>query len=112
MYDVKSEAKEFVAETVAEALAKAKSFFGIDESEITFRELVSVEVAGAAGRVVIVAQPTEMVGQTARAGGGDGRAPARERPARDRDRGESAASAPSPTPPRRRITHFRSMAPR
>jgi predicted RNA-binding protein Jag len=93
MYDVKSDIKEFVAETPEAARAKAVSFFGIDESEITFRELASAEVAGAAGRVVIVAQPTEMVGQTARAGGGGGRAPLRERPPRDRggdrDRGGS-----------------------
>ena len=37
MYDVKSEAKEFVGETAADARAKAVSFFGIDESEITFQ---------------------------------------------------------------------------
>ena len=80
MYDMKSEAKEFLAETVSEARAKAASFFGIDESEITFCELASAEVAGAAGRVVIVAQPTEMVGQVAKAGGGGGRAPAAGHP--------------------------------
>jgi len=84
MYDVRSDIKEFVAETPEAGRAKAVSFFGIDESEITFRELAIAEVAGAGGRVVIVAQPTEMVGQAAGSGGGGGRAPARERPSRDR----------------------------
>jgi spoIIIJ-associated protein len=87
MYDLKSDIKEFVAETPAAARAKAVSFFGIEESEITFHELATTEVAGAGARVVIVAQPTEMVGQTVRSGGDGGRGSARERPSRDRDRG-------------------------
>ncbi len=87
MYDLKSDIKEFVAETPAAARAKAVSFFGIDESEITFRELATTEVAGAGARFVVVAQPTEMVGQTPRAGGDGGRGPGRDRPSRDRDRG-------------------------
>jgi spoIIIJ-associated protein len=86
MYDVKSEAKEFVGETAAGARAKAVSFFGIDEREITFRELPSSEVSGSGARAVVVAQPTEMVGKVARAAGGD-RAAERERPGRDRERG-------------------------
>jgi hypothetical protein len=71
MYDMRSEVKEFVGETAADARAKAVSFFGIDESEISFRELASSEVSGLGARVLVVAQPTEMVGKIAKAGGGD-----------------------------------------
>jgi len=89
MYEMKSEAKEFMAETAADARAKAVSFFGIDESEITFHELAITEVSGAGSRTVIVAQPTEMVGKLAQGGGGGSRSRERERPSRDRDRGPS-----------------------
>jgi len=87
MYDMKSEAREFVAETAADARAKAVSFFGIDESEITFHELPSSEVSGTGSRTVIVAQPTEMVGKIDQSRGGGSRGAERERPSRDRDRG-------------------------
>ena len=63
------------------------NFFGIDESEITFRELSSSEVSGAGSRTVIVAQPTEMVGKIAEPRGGGNRSAERERPSRDRERG-------------------------
>jgi len=86
MYDLKSEAKEFVGETAAEARAKALSFFGIDESEITFCELSASQVSGAGSRVVIVAQPTGTVGKVAR-GGASNRSGERERPGRERERG-------------------------
>jgi spoIIIJ-associated protein len=85
MYDMRSEVKEFVGETAADARAKAVSFFGIDESEISFRELASSEVSGLGARVLVVAQPTEMVGKIAKAGGGD-RSAERERPGRERER--------------------------
>jgi len=87
MYDMKSEAKEFVGETAADARAKAVSFFGIDEGEITFQELTVSDVSGTGSRTVIVAQPTEMVGKIAKDGGGGSRSADRERPSRDRDRG-------------------------
>jgi len=87
MYDMKSEAKEFVAETAAEARAKAVSFFEMDESEITFRELAVSDVSGAGSRTVVVAQPTEMVGKIAEPRGGGNRSAERERPGRDRERG-------------------------
>jgi len=96
MYDVKSEAKEFIGETAAAARAKAVSFFGIDESELTFQELASSEVSGAGSRVVVVAQPTEMVGKIAKAGGGGNRSTERdrhERPGRDRERGSGRERA-------------------
>mgnify|MGYP001813883126 FL=1 len=87
MYDMKSEAKEFVAETAAAARAKAVSFFGLDESEITFRELAVSDVSGAGSRTVVVAQPTDMVGKIAEPRGGGNRSAERERPGRDRERG-------------------------
>jgi predicted RNA-binding protein Jag len=86
MYDMKSEAKEFLAETVSEARAKAVSFFGIDESEITFQELTSSQVSGMGARALIVAQPTATVGRAARAGGGGNRGEDREARGRDRER--------------------------
>jgi spoIIIJ-associated protein len=87
MYEMKSEAKEFIAETAADARAKAVSFFGLDESEITFRELAVSDVSGAGSRTVVVAQPTEMVGKIAEPRGGGNRSAERERPGRDRERG-------------------------
>ncbi len=86
MYDMKSEPKEFVAETLDEARTKALSFFGLEESEITFSELAVTEVSGAGARAVVVAQPTEMVGKTARPSGDGNRGAERERPPRDRER--------------------------
>jgi predicted RNA-binding protein Jag len=86
MYDMKSEPKEFVAETLVDARAKAVTFFGLEESEITFSELAVTEVSGAGARAVVVAQPTEMVGKTARPSGDGNRGAERERPPRDRER--------------------------
>jgi spoIIIJ-associated protein len=86
MYDMKSEAKEFLGETAADARAKAVRFFGIDESEITFREMPSSGVSGIGARVLVVAQPTEMVGKVGKAGGSE-RSADRERPGRERERG-------------------------
>ena len=85
MYDVKSEAKEFVGETASEARAKAASFFGIDESEITFQELPSSQVSGMGSRALIVAQPTAM-GGAAKGGGGGNRSEERETRGRERGR--------------------------
>ena len=89
MYDVKSEAKEFVGETASEARAKAASFFGIDESEITFQELPSSQVSGMGSRALIVAQPMAM-GGAAKVGGGGNRS--EERETRGRDRGRERGS--------------------
>jgi spoIIIJ-associated protein len=86
MYDVKSEPKEFVAETHAEARAKAVAFFGLEESEITFSELAVAEVSGAGARAVVVAQPTETIGKIARPSSDGNRRAERERPPRDRER--------------------------
>jgi len=89
MYDVKSEAKEFVGETASEARAKAASFFGIDESEITFQELPSSQVSGMGSRALIVAQPMAM-GGAAKVGGGGNRS--EERETRGRERGRERGS--------------------
>ncbi len=80
MYDPKSEAKEFIADSTEDAVAKACSYFGRSEDDLTVRAYQTEEVSGLAGRVVVVAQPTESVGRV-RSGGGEGRG-------RDRDRGE------------------------
>ena len=42
MYDPKIEAKEFVGDSAAEALAKATSYFGRSESELRTRTLSEV----------------------------------------------------------------------
>jgi spoIIIJ-associated protein len=89
MYDVKSEAREFVAETSADARAKAMQFFGLEESQITFRELDAGEVSGAGSRTVVVAQPTEMVGGATDGGRDRGR----DRETRGRERGPARERA-------------------
>jgi spoIIIJ-associated protein len=57
MYDPKSEAREFLGEDVAEATAKACSFFGLDASALAVHELAGVY--GLGGRALVVAQPLE-----------------------------------------------------
>jgi len=89
MYDTRSEAHEFLSDTVSEAINKACTFFGVDEDALTVKEFDSVSVSGLGARALIVAQPTESIGKAAPSGrGGDrdrGRGRDRERP-RDRDR--------------------------
>ena len=92
MYDRKSEANEFVADTVEEATAEAARFYAVEADQLTVVVPDSGEISGAAGRAVVIAFPTGMkIGQ---GGGGDrgdresrgGRGRARER-GRDRDKG-------------------------
>jgi spoIIIJ-associated protein len=89
MYDARSEAHEFLSDTVSEAINKACTFFGVDEDALTVKEFDSVSVSGLGARALIGAQPTESIGKVAPSGrGGDrdrGRGRDRERP-RDRDR--------------------------
>jgi hypothetical protein len=57
MYDPKSEAREFIGQDAAEAAAKAASYFGLAADALIVRE--ARDVAGLAGRVLVVAQPRE-----------------------------------------------------
>jgi spoIIIJ-associated protein len=57
MYDPKSEPREFLADSLAEATAKATSWFGLEASALAVRELK--EVSGLGGRALVVAQPLE-----------------------------------------------------
>jgi spoIIIJ-associated protein len=76
MYDPKSEAHEFLADSVDEARAKAASYFGLEASALVVRELT--EVSGLGGRALVVAQPAE-----ARQSG----RPRESRPPREESRG-------------------------
>jgi predicted RNA-binding protein Jag len=57
MYDRKNEANEFVGESVEDASAKARRFYGIEANEIKVVSAEAGEVYGAGGRVVVVAIP-------------------------------------------------------
>jgi len=57
MYDPKTAAHEFLGEDVAEATAKATSYFGRDASALHVRELTGVSGLGA--RALVVAQPLD-----------------------------------------------------
>jgi len=107
MYDPKSEAHEFLGEDVAEATAKACSYFGRDAAALIVREPAGVY--GLGGRVVVVAQPVDARGPGRERGseprgfdegrggrdrggrGGREERGGRERGGRDRDRGGRGA---------------------
>lgn len=55
MYDPRSEPREFIGSTRSEAVAKACSFFAVEEGELRIVELDAALVAGIAGRSAIVA---------------------------------------------------------
>jgi hypothetical protein len=57
MYDPRTEAKEFVGDSLAEAIAKATSYFGRTESELRLRALS--DVSGQGGRALVVAVPAD-----------------------------------------------------
>jgi spoIIIJ-associated protein len=57
MYDAKSDAHEFLGEDVAEATAKACSYFGLDAAALVIRPVA--HASGLAGRALVVAQPIE-----------------------------------------------------
>lgn len=83
MYDPKSEPREFIAETRAEAIARACQAFGREESELAISDL-GPNVSGSGGRVVLVAQPEGARTRSRERGEERG-----ERPeGRERDRGE------------------------
>lgn len=103
-YDPKFEAREFLGDDLAEATAKASSYFGLEASALVVREVA--EASGLGGRTLVVAQPLEARAQGAsrareprgreerggrergERGGREGRERGgRERGGRDRERG-------------------------
>lgn len=96
MYDARSEPNEFVADSLAEAIAKACRFFDVEESDLTVREPPSGDIFGLGSRYAIVAFPASVVPRRPGGGGADGgdrsdrggdRGRGRDRGPRDRDRG-------------------------
>jgi predicted RNA-binding protein Jag len=81
MYDPKSESREFMADSVAEATAKATSWFGLDAGALVVREVK--EASGLGGRALVVAQPLE-ARQSSRERPREARAPREERGGRER----------------------------
>ncbi len=79
MYDPKTEPKEFVGETQAEAIAKASAYFGRPEADLRLRALTGV--SGLGTRAIVVAVPADAPAPTERRGSG------REFGDRDRERG-------------------------
>jgi hypothetical protein len=77
MYDPKIEAKEFVGETAAEAIAKAASYFNRTEAELRTTTLTGV--SGLGGRTLVVAIPADVPPPSERRNG--------EERGRDRERG-------------------------
>jgi len=90
MYDPTREAREFVGQDRAEAIAKAAAFFGLPESDLATAQPPTGEIFGLGARTVIVAYP-KSAGPPRRGGDGGGAPePRRARESRrddDRDRG-------------------------
>jgi len=57
MYDSKADPREFLGDDVADATAKACSYFGLDAASLVVRPVR--DVSGLGGRVLVVAQPSE-----------------------------------------------------
>lgn len=92
MFDLKSEAHEFIGDDRAEAVEAACRFFDADESDLTIAELAPNDVSGLGARAVIVAVPQGAPAPSReperdRDRGGRDRERGRERGGRDRDRG-------------------------
>ncbi len=97
MYDRKSEANEFVAESLEEATAEAARFYEVEADQLKVIVPRTGEISGAAGRTVIVALPSGMaVGKPGSGGDGGSRGDRGERESkgsrgrergRDRDKG-------------------------
>jgi predicted RNA-binding protein Jag len=86
MHDPKSEPREFLGDDVAEATAKACSYFGLDAGALVVRE--AKEVSGLGGRTLVVARPLDSH-QQSRSRGSEPRAREESRGGRDggRERG-------------------------
>ena len=113
MYDKKTEANEFVADSVDEAKAAAARFYGVEVDELKVAVAKEGEVSGLNGRAALVAYPKSVVpgskpgddggGRGGRGGRGDrgdrgGRGRDRDRGrGRDRDRGRRAEGESRPT---------------
>ncbi len=103
MYDARNEAHEFVAEGREAAIAKAVSFFGVEVDALVIKEYAASEVAGLAGRTLIVAVPKDRKPAQERPRGRERSGP-RERGERGRgereDRGGRRGRAAAARPPR------------
>lgn len=73
MYDARQEPNEFIADSLAEARAKAAEFFGKDEGDLKIVVPKDGEIYGVHGQTVITAVPKDVIGRGARSGGGEGR---------------------------------------
>ncbi len=78
MYDPTREAREFVGQSHAEALSKAKAFFGVGEDELATAQPPTGEIFGLGARVVLVAYP-KSAGPPRRSEGGGAPEPRRGR---------------------------------
>jgi len=85
MYDPTREAREFVGQSNAEAMSKAKAFFGVGEDELAIAQPPAGEIFGLGARVVIVAYPRS-AGPPRRGEAGASAEPRRGRERRDDDR--------------------------
>jgi len=97
MYDARQEPNEFVADSLAEARAKAAEFFGTDEGDLKIVVPKDGEIYGVHGQTVITAVPKDAVGRAPQSGGGDSqrkesrggdRGPRRDSRGEHGDRGE------------------------
>jgi len=71
MYDARQEPNEFVADSLAEARAKAAEFFGTDEGDLKIVVPKDGEIYGVHGQTVITAVPKNAVGRAPQSSGGD-----------------------------------------
>jgi spoIIIJ-associated protein len=108
VYDARNEAHEFVADGREAAIAKALRFFGVEADALVIKEYEASEVAGLAGRTLIVAVPRDRKPPRERPRGRERGAP-RERGERAErgggrgereDRGGRRSRAAAPRPPR------------
>jgi spoIIIJ-associated protein len=105
VYDARNEAHEFVADGREAAIAKALRFFGVEADALVIKEYEASEVAGLAGRTLIVAVPKDRKPVRERPRGRERAAP-RERGERSggrgerEDRGGRRSRAAAPRPPR------------
>jgi len=69
MYDARQEPNEFVADSLAEARAKAAEFFGRDEGDLKIIVPKDGEIYGVHGQTVITAVPKDATGPSQSGGG-------------------------------------------